>query len=444
MDKDKNHNNVLRITVRRSLVSIVIVTVLVLLGLALVNIPNGFLQNYSGDGAGFVYILKNYWYYFLAYYIIEIFFEFGLSVSRGMDKLSHVAVGGFMNSALVLILNLLFLLVFRWGLDGYFIAYLISMTIASVYLLVCSGIFKRQSERRVDKSLENDMLEYSKPMVFSTVGWWVTNASDRYIVTFLCGVAANGVYSVAYKIPSLLGTIHGIFNQAWVISAVKTFDKDDKDGFFKNIYAVYNIIMVVGCSFLILTTKLIADILFKDNFYEAWQYVPFLLIASVFGGISGVLGGVFTSAKKTRIMGRAAVIGGVTNIVLNFVLISGINVNGIAIIPAMGIQGAAVATMISYVLIWVLRMREAKKMMTLKINLARDVISYFVLLGQAVAFLTIGGNDLLLYGLQFASLLVLVLMYAREGWVAGQAVYKRVKKELKSGIIKAKQRVKHG
>ena len=34
---------------------------------------------------------------------------------------------------------------------------------------------------------------------------------DRYIVIGLCGVAANGIYSVGYKIPSILNIFQTIF-----------------------------------------------------------------------------------------------------------------------------------------------------------------------------------------------------------------------------------------
>ena len=49
------------------------------------------------------------------------------------------------------------------------------------------------------------------------------------IVTWICGLAANGVYSVAYKIPSLLSMFQQIFNQAWTISAVKEYDQDSSE-----------------------------------------------------------------------------------------------------------------------------------------------------------------------------------------------------------------------
>ena len=69
------------------------------------------------------------------------------------------------------------------------------------------------------------MTDYSKPLVVDTISWWINNASDRYIVMAFCGASITGIYSVSYKIPSLLNLFQNIFNQAWLLSAVKENDE---------------------------------------------------------------------------------------------------------------------------------------------------------------------------------------------------------------------------
>lgn len=59
-------------------------------------------------------------------------------------------------------------------------------------------------------------------------------------MTFFCGTAINGIYAVSYKIPTILSTIQTIFYNAWSISAITEFDKDDRDGFIGNIYTIYS------------------------------------------------------------------------------------------------------------------------------------------------------------------------------------------------------------
>ena len=108
-----------------------------------------------------------------------------------------------------------------------------------------------------------------------------------------------------------------IFNQAWTLSAVKEYDENNSE-FYENIYKIYNSGMVIICSGLIIFNKVIARILFANEFYKAWEYAPFLMISVVFGSLGAVIGGIFTATKKSAIIGKTTFVGAVTNIVLNF------------------------------------------------------------------------------------------------------------------------------
>ena len=66
----------------------------------------------------------------------------------------------------------------------------------------------------IEKIKVRDMLKYSAPLIPAYVLWWITSASDRWFVKSLCGGGVNGVYSVAYKIPSLLMMFTTLFYQA--------------------------------------------------------------------------------------------------------------------------------------------------------------------------------------------------------------------------------------
>ena len=97
----------------------------------------------------------------------------------------------------------------------------------------------------------------------------------------ICGVAVNGIYSIAYKIPSIVEVFQSIFLQAWQITAVTSFNDDDKEIFFSRIYTTYNLLMVLLCSIIIIMIKYIAGIMFAYEFYGAWVFVPILLLANV-------------------------------------------------------------------------------------------------------------------------------------------------------------------
>ena len=202
--------------------------------------------------------------------------------ARGIDCVKEVAISGIISSLLMFSLNILFLLPMHMGLLGYFLANIIGIMGQTIYLFVAIKGWKYCKVNKFNSRLHKNMLKYSEPMIVNNIAWWINNVSDRYIVTWFCGIAANGIYSVSYKIPSILNIFQSIFNQAWTLSAVKDFDPEDKNNFFSTMYNIYNICMVIVCSFLILTSRIIAHLLYAKDFFEAWKCVPFLLIAVVF------------------------------------------------------------------------------------------------------------------------------------------------------------------
>lgn len=308
-------------------------------------------------------------------YTSEILYSLLSQFSRGIERINDLAIAGIINSATMLCLNILFLARFQMGLEGYFYANIIAYVVPAIFLLTK---IKAWTYIRINtnKSLSKEMNAYSKPMVFNNLAWWVNNASDRYIVTWLCGAAENGIYSISYKIPSLLNVFQEIFSQAWTLSAVKEYNAKNSD-FYTTVYGIYNFAMVFTCSCLIIVDKLIAKILFSQEFYTAWTYAPFLMISVLFGSLSGLIGGIFSAAKKSNVFARTTILGASVNTVLN-----------IGLVYFMGPMGAAVATLISYILVWAARIYEAKKIVELSINLKRDIIAYCLLLAQAVTLFT--------------------------------------------------------
>lgn len=358
MDKGVDKKAVLAIGLRHFLVSLVPVAVLLIGGFAF-----GLFEGFDGLGP-LVFLL----------FASQALSGIVLYYVRGRNRFTDIAVSSVMCSAIVIVCNILFLVVFGWGLTGYFLANMIGPLIQCVYLLVRVGV-KGASPFHVDKGLEHDMLAYSRPMIANSVAWWFNNVSDRYIVTLFCGIGVNGIYSVASKIPSILSIVQSVVGQAWTVSAVEEFDAEDSKGFFANMYAGYNCTMVVACSIIIACNLLLAKLLYSNEFYGAWQYAPFLTISIVFGALAGYVGGVLAAVKDSKEFARSSVVGAAVNVALN-----------LATVPFVGPLGAAVATLISYWVTWFLRMRTLKKYMRMKVKITRDYVSYGLLLVQGFLF----------------------------------------------------------
>lgn len=313
--------------------------------------------------------------YFLFLYfsfVTHSFYNIFSMYLKAVNKVKLLIICGLLNTTVTCLLNVVLLLVVKIGVFGYCIANIAGIFISLIIMLFGSDLLK-SLKVDVPRGLFKDMLSFCLPLIASSVAWWGNNASDRYILAFFCGAAVNGVYSVAYKIPTILSTVQTIFYNAWSISAIKEFDKDDTDGFIGNVYTIYSCISILGCSFIMLFNVLIARILYAKDFFAAWQYVPPLLFGTVFNGIALFEGCIFTAVKKTKSVSITTILGSVVNTILNF-----------ALIPFIGALGAAVATMFGYLTIWIIRTVKLRGIICMKVNWKSQIISISILFIQLI------------------------------------------------------------
>lgn len=323
--------------------------------------------------------LNEYPLYLLLYFAGERFYGYFSAVAKGLDKVKDYAICGFINSAITLVFNVLFLTVFKWGIDGYFIANISAFFIAGFYLMIKVKISKYLRLHLKSKAQKREMLHYSKHLVFNGISWWINSSLDRYIIIWMCGTSENGIYSVAYKIPTIINVVQAIFNQAWTLSAAKEFD-DKEDSFYSDTYKVYNLVLVLACSALIIFNQLIAKIIYSNDFYVAWRYVPFLLISAIFAALNAFLDSIFSASMDSKLIATTAIIGACINAALNLVLVH-----------FMGAMGAAIATMVSYFTIWVIKYIKVNNVVHMKENIFKLMLSYLLLLVQSVIIVAIDG-----------------------------------------------------
>ena len=327
-------------------------------------------------------------------------YEFLILYYQGCEKVVIVVAGSITSTLVMIASNIIFLLVIRIGLNGYIFSQILSFFAASVLMLVMgkrAGLVRSAKE---DGEQRARMLAYSTPMIAYSTGSWVNNAADRYIVLAICGAAVNGVYGVAYKIPAILMVFQRIFAQAWQMSATKSYKDRNSGQFFTQMYRTYNCFMIIGCAALIILVNPIASFLFRKEFYEAWVFVPPLLISVIFGALTGFLGSICLAHEDSKSMGFATSAGAVANVAMNFVFI-----------PRFGAMGAAVATAVSYALMWALAYRAVRRHVTIENNMFIDVFAYLVLVAISIAMTgQIGGRYIICPVLA----VVLILMYYRD------------------------------
>lgn len=316
--------------------------------------------------------IDNFFVYFVLWYFSMTLENMLFLFAKGLEKVKACSINGVVVVLVTVFTNLLLLLKFNMGLEGYLIAMIAAQVVSSIYLGIVCKVWKYFDIRKMDRKVTKEMLAYSIPFIPTAIAWWINSAFDRYMIVFFLGVAANGMFGAASKLPATINVITSVFIQAWQLSGVKEYGEEDYDSFFTNIYNLYNLVMIAAIAVLIPFTPLLAKFLFSGEFYGAWVYAPVLYISSLFSGLTGILASAFYAVKKTGFLMQSTLIGAAVNIVLNYLLIK-----------TFGIQGAGIATMLSFAVVFLARLLKAKKYVDIKVHLIRDIISYALLSAEA-------------------------------------------------------------
>lgn len=289
-----------------------------------------------------------------------------------IGKTKTFAAQGILNTALNIGFNLLFLLGFGMKIEGYVLSVVCADFVTTLVLIFTCRLWRAFSVKKISRSIMGELLRFSLPLIPTTVFWWITGVSDRYLVARMRSDAENGLYAAAYKIPTLLTYMVSVFNEAWRLSAVKESDDEGEcAAFFTKVFRYYVAIVFVGGAFLIAFSKVASVVLFADSYYEAWLYVPILVVATVFTSFDSFLATAYFTKKKTMVSFYTSMVGAVLNIVLNLFWI-----------PSWGAIGASIATLVSYFAVFVLRAATMHKYIRFNLQIPKIVVNTVLLCGM--------------------------------------------------------------
>ena len=321
---------------------------------------------------------------------------------RGKENIAFYSVGSVLQTMTIALFNILFLAVLHKGIKGYFLAYIISNIITILFAFIAGNVREVIRDYKFDIKLTKAMAAYSVVLIPNTFMWWIMNSSDRVMVTSIIGVAANGIYAVSYKLPSLVSTLTGIFNQAWSYSAIREDGAEDENEYNNMVFnRLISIVMLLSIALLTIVKPFLRLYVGMD-YYSAWEYTPFLIIGSAYLTLATFMATSYTVHKDSFGYLFSATFGAALNIVLNFLLI-----------PIIHVYGAAFATCISYIAVFAFRLIHTKKYIKYNIK-NKEFIggSVFLILSSISLFLDNSFGVII----QSIILLLAVWLYAKT-WI---------------------------
>ena len=343
--------------------------------------------------------------YIIIFYIIlffqsinQVFAQFARGI--GADKV--FAFNGVLNTIVTIFLNLIFVLKLNLGVLGYFLSIIISNIICNIYLTFSLKLWGFFNIKSFNIPLIKEMLGYSFPLIPNAIMWWIMNVSDRYLITFFINISANGIYALANKVPTILNVIGSVFFQSWQISAIEEGESNNKSEFYTNVFSAFSTFLLIIVSGILIVIRFIVENILSNEYNFVWKYVPLLLMAVVFSSFATFLGTNYISMKKTKGVFKTTIIGAISNTILNIILI-----------PIFGLNGAAFSTMLSYFLVWLIRIKDTKSFVNIKIDIKNLLGMFFIIILQILVMYIENRIYIIIEILLFLVLIILNKKYLR-------------------------------
>lgn len=305
-------------------------------------------------------------------FFLQLYSGFLSNFSRGIGEVKLSAISGVANTFTTVLFNLLFLLVFKWGITGYMLSFLIGS-----FVSVCVMLIKLTGFRRIlhttNKGLQVHMIKFSAPLIPNDLSWWALDSFNRFFILSTLSVSAVGIYSASSKIPSILTAICGIFSQAWMLSALNGYGTEENRSFIKAIHAKMFCLLTVITGAMILFTKPIASLLLSGDFSTSWNIIPFLLIAVFMGAMVGFYGSIYSAERKNTMQFVSTMGGAILSVIIMLLFLK-----------RYGIMIAAISNMVGYILIWVVRKEGIKRFIDIGMSTLLCVVQLFLLIIEAL------------------------------------------------------------
>lgn len=242
--------------------------------------------------------------------------------------------------------SVFFVLLLNYGIVGIVVSQILGVVAgAGLSYVLSRSFFKLRFVWRKCK----EMLQFSIPLIPSSINVFIALYLDRIAIKQVMTLSDVGLYGVAYRFASVVGLLMIGFNNSLT---PLIYNKYKLASTPCEIARIFRYFLMLALSALILIAAFAREILVvftTDIYYDAWPLMPVIAGGILFSSMYIFMPGM-DIGKKTKNISVVNIISGMVNIPLNF-----------ALIPLIGTMGAAVATLCSSILMFVLYVNQSQK-----------------------------------------------------------------------------------
>lgn len=239
------------------------------------------------------------------------------------------------------IMNIVLISYFHFGIEAVFISNLVSSVITFLMLI---PVLKENIDFTFCKELFSELMRFSIPYIPAGIAANIVQIINRPILKYLTDDKTVGIFQANYRLGIFMMLIVSMFEFAWR----PFFLLNAKEPDAKNIFSKVLTLFVLATSFIFLIiTIFIEDVikmklffgytLIGKAYWAGLNIVPVILFAYLLNGMYvNFMAGIYIE-KKTKYLPLITGLGAAANVLTNFILI-----------PKYSYMGAAIATLISY------------------------------------------------------------------------------------------------
>ncbi|KKB35463.1 oligosaccharide flippase family protein [Bacillus thermotolerans] len=284
--------------------------------------------------------------------IILSLFEQIMSLTRAKLNSGIFAVFSIIKAGLTLLIVILLVKLEGLGEEAIFIGMIISNFALVVYYFIrFPDVFYREKINKdvldlMQRKLNTEFFKYGIPLTFTFILSFVLTTSDRILIEYFSNSKKLAEYSLGYDLSSFLVTnIFMILNFAYLPIIIRELEHKNLKLFARRLEEYFSLLMI-GVVPIVLFVVIYAESLVAIGLGEQYNNeatIQTLQLSAVAAFIAGIKSYYFDFSfqlsKETKLQVVPVFFAAIINIILNFVLI-----------PRLDIQGALIATVASYFL----------------------------------------------------------------------------------------------
>lgn len=244
----------------------------------------------------------------------------------------------FYKNLVSLSLSLLLILVFKIGLLGFFLGEFIALTIS----IPLSFLFIRKDLKLTfDRIIAKKLIAFGYPFIFAGLGFWLFSSIDKWMLSELSDIAEVGIYSVASRFAMIVFFINDIFGRAWPPYALKLYAQPiDYRNVYGRVFSYWFFFMTLIGALISIFSYEILRLCTPETYWLSAGPLSVLTIGAVFSSTTQITALGISLEQRTYLFSIGSWSTALINIFLNLLMI-----------PKFGALGAALATLISYIIL---------------------------------------------------------------------------------------------